>query len=500
MSKKKSRIIKGRDYRDNRHTDGLRKSKPVGYRYKGDNKFGRPTQSEIEDFHDGKRDDIYYENRLERSDKKASAKRGMRFDEGGNVWTAEQTKKVSELDSDFEKEVEEKGINPNSKEASDFWRSGGFKKRMADIFGKTHEYKKGGEIISDNWGNDGSTASNNKDYNDLYAMFPDSHKEARDIWNQLSEKQKKDFLYDLDVTDAASEHISDSWLEFVNAKSEKDWLDNSTNWDEMKTGGVVGEWRKGTTIKFKTKKEATNRFNLMKTSESVEYRNLKIKKYGDGDDKLNDGYVIVFEYLKKDNGYSTGGVVESLEKELRKLQRDLNSSRLGTYREGDVSDEAKALRKEREVKLARFNEVLQLLREKDNKHAKGGGMDDYTKNLGMVDVIFKNPKYNYSTNVSGSISEEEAKKYFVGKTFDVGIYPKENMQTVIDAKFHAKGTYAKGGSMKETNFTGYLGEEISISTIETALGRKLHWWDDDIVKLDGVKYKKCFMRPYYKQI
>lgn len=56
-----------------------------------------------------------------------------------------------------------------------------------------------------------------------------------------------------------------------------------------------------------------------------------------------------------------------LEKELSKLQRELNSTRLSTYIEGDNSDEAKANRKEREVKLARFNEVLALLNKEEPK-------------------------------------------------------------------------------------------------------------------------------------
>jgi hypothetical protein len=67
-----------------------------------------------------------------------------------------------------------------------------------------------------------------------------------------------------------------------------------------------------------------------------------------------------------------GGRVESLTKELYRLQRDLNSSRLQTYRLGDNSQEAKDRKNEREVKLARFNEVLKELRESDAKFELGG--------------------------------------------------------------------------------------------------------------------------------
>jgi len=75
-------------------------------------------------------------------------------------------------------------------------------------------------------------------------------------------------------------------------------------------------------------------------------------------------------------------------------------------------------------------------------------MSDYKNTMGLVKVKFKNPKYNYSTNVSGNVKEAEAIKYFVGKKFDVGTYPKENMQEVSDIEFFPKGTYAKGGLME----------------------------------------------------
>ena len=52
---------------------------------------------------------------------------------------------------------------------------------------------------------------------------------------------------------------------------------------------------------------------------------------------------------------------EKLMKELRRLQRDLNSQRLSTYILGDESDEEKSRQQERAVKLARFNEILNIL-------------------------------------------------------------------------------------------------------------------------------------------
>ena len=52
-----------------------------------------------------------------------------------------------------------------------------------------------------------------------------------------------------------------------------------------------------------------------------------------------------------------------------------------------------------------------------------------------VRVYFSNPKYNYSTSVGPNVTEEEAKKYFLGKFFNVGVYPKEILQKPTRIKF-----------------------------------------------------------------
>ena len=65
--------------------------------------------------------------------------------------------------------------------------------------------------------------------------------------------------------------------------------------------------------------------------------------------------------------------------------------------------------------------------------------------LGVVTIKFANPKYNYTTNVSSSTTEAEAKKFFVGKMFNVGSYPKENMQEVIDIEFSKSSDKMKTG-------------------------------------------------------
>jgi hypothetical protein len=77
----------------------------------------------------------------------------------------------------------------------------------------------------------------------------------------------------------------------------------------------------------------------------------------------------------------------------------------------------------------------------DSVVRKGQRTDvNYTKISGMqqstgVRVFFKNSKYNYTTTVSNNVTEEEAKKYFVGKLFNVGVYPKENIQKCIRIQY-----------------------------------------------------------------
>lgn len=56
-------------------------------------------------------------------------------------------------------------------------------------------------------------------------------------------------------------------------------------------------------------------------------------------------------------------------------------------------------------------------------------------NLNTVKVLFTDSKYNYETNVSANSTEQTAKEYFVNKYFDLGVYPKEDMQKCIGIEF-----------------------------------------------------------------
>jgi len=58
-----------------------------------------------------------------------------------------------------------------------------------------------------------------------------------------------------------------------------------------------------------------------------------------------------------------------------------------------------------------------------------------TNNLNTVKVLFTDSKYNYETNISANSTEQTAKEYFVNKYFDLGVYPKEDMQKCIGIEF-----------------------------------------------------------------
>ena len=169
------------------------------------------------------------------------------FEMGGEIADSNNEMLQSQLKA-VEHHAKELSSIINDNTPVEAWVVGKIERASTDLSDITHyldgqKFEMGG-VIDENWGNDGSTASNNEDYNNLYAMYPDNHTEAKRIWEQLSEEQKKGFIYDLDVTDAASEHISDSFLEFVNANSYEDWLENSTNWDEEEyaKGGEISEY------------------------------------------------------------------------------------------------------------------------------------------------------------------------------------------------------------------------------------------------------------------
>ena len=222
-----------------------------------------------------------------------------------------------------------------------------------------------------------------------------------EVWNMWNEKQRNHFIHD---------HLTENNLHYLKSKSQtqKEFISLVTklNWDSLSTGMrnkisehiSMGQYAKGGGIR-------------RKNGQTYDYGRVWTKDHNEFD-KGADHEV---NYRRKK--LAKGGGVESLTKELYRLQRDLNSSRLQTYRLGDNSQEAKDRKNEREVKLARFNEVLKELRESDAKFELGGtvvtdlaghtGGGTGGLNAGMPLDGFSNTAYTGLVGETGAMSSGE---------------------------------------------------------------------------------------------
>ena len=90
--------------------------------------------------------------------------------------------------------------------------------------------------------------------------------------------------------------------------------------------------------------------------------------------------------------------------------------------------------------VAEINEAALSIRLARTSHAPGGlGLEDpkgsKSGSLPLVHVKFKDARDNYTTQVSASTTQQKARKYFVGKRFDVGSYPQERLEEVIGIEY-----------------------------------------------------------------
>jgi len=61
--------------------------------------------------------------------------------------------------------------------------------------------------------------------------------------------------------------------------------------------------------------------------------------------------------------------------------------------------------------------------------------DLFPKALNSVKVLFADSTCNYETSVSAHTTEKEATEYFVGKSFDMGHFPAEEIHKCIGIEF-----------------------------------------------------------------
>jgi hypothetical protein len=151
-------------------------------------------------------------------------------------------------------------------------------------------------------------------------------------------------------------------------------------------------------------------------------------------------------------------------KVVSKINKDTASKIIVNLNHGvhDVFDEDEIdnYKKSKNLIVMNQNEVLYDSANPDIRYVDGGL-------LNRVEVMFEDPQYNYTTSVASAITEQDARRYFVGKMFDVGSYPNELMKEVIDIRF-TKGTldYANGGDTDddmEVKFIDYKDKMIMYS-------------------------------------
>jgi len=244
-------------------------------------------------------------------------------------------------------------------------------------------------------------------------------------------------------------------------------------------------------------KKNKDRFYINASSDSIA-KEMAEERWRENDDNSNLILIEVLtnaEYRKK---YLTkmdkGGTTENLEKELHKLQRDLNSSSLSSYWEGVTSEKEIARQKERETKLARFNEVLKLLKEKGS-YAKGGMVVTKIKDIPNLMERVNEGKITYRglgmgkksddfydlAGTSGSEITVDKKKYFITdeefNTFNRGADGK--LRVRFDAPFRKFG---QGGRVFK------LGDKFSedfdyIGMLKMGLKSKTSWGVPKLRKL-----------------
>ncbi len=67
-----------------------------------------------------------------------------------------------------------------------------------------------------------------------------------------------------------------------------------------------------------------------------------------------------------------------------------------------------------------------------------------------------------------------------------------NIEKLNKNKLNFSIEYSSGGEINS--------EILSSQEVENKLGRKLHWWNDNVVTINGANYKKVFLRPEYRII
>jgi hypothetical protein len=120
--------------------------------------------------------------------------------------------------------------------------------------------------------------------------------------------------------------------------------------------------------------------------------------------------------------------------------------------------------------------------------------DIVKKGISIINPFYNNSKNETDNKIkegyNGSIAKlSKPNEYVVYYKFSKNIKLADGTNTTFDSN-NADIRYADGGVI----------ETLTTEQVEQKLGRKLHWWNDDVVLIKGVLYKKVFLRPEYQKI
>lgn len=495
----KKRIVKGRDYNENRNTDGLRRSKPSGYRFLGEHNYGKPTKKQIQQKLDGKRDDIYFESRLERSDRKPYSKRGERFETGGKVkkdYVGKSGKQYGFTLKGYEKHYKKQGLFVSPK---DYWkkvngtkykdfmgRPSTITKRDKDRIMHSYAYK---IMIGLDLGSKLIPNSAKKYAESIYTT---------DEFVNVGKYEKGGEFSDNDYYNVVNHFVyftQNYPNNFLDAFGEKD--NSIRKHIEQKFDYAYkkhGSW--GAMVYFWTELDGKNKEKLANWIKE-NYKGKPLNYEGD-----TTGIIDHFVYFTQNYPNNFMDAFDSEGKNIKEhIQSKFDSyyEKYGSY----------AVMIKFWIELDYENQKLFADWIKENytgttlRYSKGGSITTSKLNE-FISTINEEGGGEFTLGGAYGFQELWAWNYKTKGNDRIEVGSKKDIYNALIKYRYAERYNPKYSDGKYTSDKmesgGELSDVMSLVEIESKLGRPLHWWNDDVVYFDDVRYKKVFMRPEYKKI
>ena len=202
--------------------------------------------------------------------------------------------------------------------------------------------------------------------------------------------------------------------------------------------------------------------------------------------KLADGTNTTFDSNNPDIRYDGGGLIKEVENENEgNLYYILNDNQVGylDYYYDLNSSISEELNKFKSELYISYVEVDKKYRGKSVATKLIKKAIDIAKKMNIEVVSLRRDDglgCNYGSNYDKYLKNIYEKLGFIENNKDCGM--------ILNLKKQYK-KYEDGGELT-----------LTTEQVENKLDRKLHWWDDDVVSINGIEYKKVFLRPEYKRL